>query len=429
MFLTRMRNSMDEDPDFSGTSLAVSHNALLDAFEQRGGSVAGAMTRAVLAEVASYPASGEPGLAAEVHEHSLEHVHSFVACARHGRPPQAGELEFVRGRALRRERDGMPLAELLHAYRVGLREVWRALVSLAGEGGAHPDTVLEMTAFALAYTDAISVAAADAYTAATQRRRADVERERRDLLEDLLAGGEVEGRAEELGVDLRTPLAVVVAAPPPTTAPRSGAAVPGPAELASVEPLDAETMRRAARAFERQAGSGPQSAFVVLHHGKVVVLAPIGRGGIAHLRNRVARAQSALARAGHGDLAAGISLPVTTLAGTAHGYIEATRAQRHAPTGTVVALGDVRLLDYLVEHAGETAHRMVPIWARTLGGELVGTLRTFAANDLNVARTAPALNVHPNTVRYRLDRVAALTGRNPRRFLDLVDLLAAIALA
>jgi hypothetical protein len=31
--------------------------------------------------------------------------------------------------------------------------------------------------------------------------------------------------------------------------------------------------------------------------------------------------------------------------------------------------------------------------------------------------------------RYRFERVTALTGRNPRRFLDLVDLLAAIARA
>lgn len=420
---------MAETPVFSRIFLSASHKALLDAFEQRGGSVAAAMTRAVLAEVGSYPASGEPGLPEEVHKHSLEHVRCFVACARQGRPPQDGELEFVRDRALRRERDGMPLAALLHAYRIGLREVWRALVSLAGESEAQRDTALEVTAFALAYTDAISVAAADAYTRATERRRADVERERRDLLEDLLAGREVDRRAEELGVDLHAPLAVVVAAPPPTAAPRSGAAVPGRAQPAPARPPDPDTLQRAARAFERQASSGPQAAFVVLHHGKVVALAPIGRGGIADLRNRIARALSALARAGHDRLAAGISLPVSTLAGTAHGYIEATRAQRHAPAGTVVALSDVRLLDYLVEHAGETAHRMVPAWTATLTDELVGTLRTFAANDLNVARTAPALNVHPNTVRYRLDKVAALTGRNPRRFLDLVDLLTTIALA
>jgi PucR-like helix-turn-helix protein/diguanylate cyclase with GGDEF domain len=420
---------MAESPKFSEAMLLTSHNALLDAFERQEGAVAAAMRRAVMAEVADYPASGEPGMLAEVQEHAREHLRVFVACARRGRQPRDEELDFVHDRAVGRERDGMPLAAVLHAYRVGLREVWRALVALAGQDETPPETVLEVTALALGYTDTISIAVTDAYARAAHRRRADVERERRDLLEDLLAGREVDRRAEELGFDLRTPLAVVVAGPPATTAPRSGAAVPGPAGAPGDEAPEPETLRRAAHAIERQAGSAPRPAFVVLHHGHLVALAPIGRGGVADLRSRVARALSALARAGHDGLAAGISLPVTTLAGAAHGHIEATRAHRHAPAGTVVALGDVRLLDYLLEHAGETAHRLVPTWAATLGPELIATLRTFAASDLNVARTAPALNLHPNTVRYRLDRVLTLTGRDPRRFLDLVDLLAAVALS
>jgi DNA-binding PucR family transcriptional regulator len=168
---------------------------------------------------------------------------------------------------------------------------------------------------------------------------------------------------------------------------------------------------------------------VVLHHGSVVAVAPIGRGGIADLRNRVARALGALARAGHDGLAAGISLPVTTLAGTGQGHVEARSAHRHAPAGTVVALADVRLLDYLIENAGSTARRIAPDWATRLEPDLIATLRTFAAMDLNATRTAPALSVHPNTVRYRLDRVQQLTGRDPRRFLDLIDLLTAIAVA
>jgi sugar diacid utilization regulator len=402
---------------------------LLDTFERHESEVAVAMRRAVLAEVADYPASGEPGLLAEVQQHSLEHVRAFIRSARRGCPPEGSELDFARARAVDRERGGMPLAALLHAYRLGLREVWRALAQLAEEDGAPQQTVLDLTAFAMAYTDAISLAVTDAYTHSAQRRRADVERERRDLLDDLLAGRELDGRAEGLGVDLRVPLAVVVAAAPFTSSPRSGAAVPGRAGASEEQNTEHETLRRAAQAIERQAGSTPRSAFVVLHHGRVVALAPLGRGGIADLRNRVGRALSALARAGHDGLAAGISLPLPSLADVGSGHIEATRALRHAPAGTVVALSDVRLLDYLIEHADPSARRIVPDWAPVLDAELVATLRTFAANDLNVARTAPALNVHPNTVRYRLERIRALTGRDPRRFLDLVDLLVAIALS
>lgn len=420
---------MVDCPAFTVATLSTSHNELLDAFELHESAVAAAMRRAVLAEVPDYPASGDPNLLAEVQQHSLAHIRAFLASARLGHLPQGADLDFVGDRAVEREQAGIPLAAVLHAYRLGLREIWGALVELARQADTPQETVLEVTALAIAYTDAISLAVTNAYANAAQRRRGDLERRRRDLLEDLLAGVEVDGRDEQLGIDLRLPLAVVVAGPPSTTSPRSGAAVPGPRGRPSEKALDHETLRRTAHAFERQAGSAPRSAFVVLHHGRVVAFAPIGRGGMADLRSRIGRALGALARAGHNSLAAGISLPLTTLADAAHGHIEATRALRHAPAGTVVALSDVRLLDYLIEHAGATARRIVPDWASHLDTDLVATLRVFAANDLNVSKTAPALNVHPNTVRYRLDRVRSVTGRDPRRFLDLVDLLAAVALA
>ena len=54
---------------------------------------------------------------------------------------------------------------------------------------------------------------------------------------------------------------------------------------------------------------------------------------------------------------------------------------------------------------------------------LTATLRAYADCDMNVARTAVQLVVHPNTVHYRLRRIEEATGRDPRRFGDLVDLL------
>jgi len=59
---------------------------------------------------------------------------------------------------------------------------------------------------------------------------------------------------------------------------------------------------------------------------------------------------------------------------------------------------------------------------------LTATLRAYADCDMNVARTAERLVVHPNTVHYRLRRIAEATGRDPRRFGDLLDLLLATRL-
>jgi DNA-binding PucR family transcriptional regulator len=52
----------------------------------------------------------------------------------------------------------------------------------------------------------------------------------------------------------------------------------------------------------------------------------------------------------------------------------------------------------------------------------------YAASDLNVGATARRMHLHPNTVHYRLGRVERLTGRDLRRFADVVDLVAALRL-
>ena len=53
----------------------------------------------------------------------------------------------------------------------------------------------------------------------------------------------------------------------------------------------------------------------------------------------------------------------------------------------------------------------------------VETIRAFSTADLNVARAAEQIHVHPNTVRYRLQQIAAKTGYDPRTFAGLVDLI------
>lgn len=46
---------------------------------------------------------------------------------------------------------------------------------------------------------------------------------------------------------------------------------------------------------------------------------------------------------------------------------------------------------------------------------LLATLRAYFDRDLSVARTARALEIHPNSLRYRLGRIEALIGRSLRR--------------
>lgn len=57
----------------------------------------------------------------------------------------------------------------------------------------------------------------------------------------------------------------------------------------------------------------------------------------------------------------------------------------------------------------------------------LGTLHGESC-DMNVAQTARRLTAHPNTVHYRLGRIGAVSGLDPRRFEDLAELLAALRL-
>jgi DNA-binding PucR family transcriptional regulator len=58
--------------------------------------------------------------------------------------------------------------------------------------------------------------------------------------------------------------------------------------------------------------------------------------------------------------------------------------------------------------------------------ELVRTLRVFLEHSGSWAATAAELHVHVNTLRYRIGRIADLTGRDLNRFPDRVDLYLAL---
>ncbi len=63
---------------------------------------------------------------------------------------------------------------------------------------------------------------------------------------------------------------------------------------------------------------------------------------------------------------------------------------------------------------------------RTRAGELVHTLRAWLGTGCSTTATARALHLHPHTVSYRLRRVAALTGTDPRETDGVFELQVAL---
>jgi sugar diacid utilization regulator len=393
--------------------------AVLDELERSASAIARRMAGAAREEVDEYAAVADPAFADEVVAHAAEHVKAFVRAGRLGRPPEGAELDFVRSRGAQRARELMPLDALLEAYLIGQRTVWEAIVAAAGETPEGMHAAQELTALTFGYTHAINVAVADAYMRESKALATEAERSRRDLLDRLLSGREPgpeeARRAEALGLRPDGEHVVVVA-------------------VADGRESEEEEARLLVRALIRADAGQP---FVVPRHEEVVAIMPVYvRRGPGELRAALERAARTLSRTHRVSLRAGVSSVCSGLSELARGYGEAGRALHHAGEGQeVVALQEIALLDYLASEADDTARRLVPAGVRRLleadgrqGGALVQTLRAYAGCDLNVARAAQRLTVHPNTVHYRLRRVADLTGRDPRSFGDLNELLTALRL-
>jgi hypothetical protein len=132
----------------------------------------------------------------------------------------------------------------------------------------------------------------------------------------------------------------------------------------------------------------------------------------------------------------GISLDATEVEALPRAYLEAARAIEFAePAWPVMHFADIDLLEFLIRRPDAAAFRLIPSWVepftladRSKDGELSRTISTFAECSLNVKRTARRLRLHPNTVYFRLNRVRALTGVDPRSFAGVALLLASLRL-
>jgi sugar diacid utilization regulator len=272
----------------------------------------------------------------------------------------------------------------------------------------------------MSYTNFASTHAARAYVEFQQYVVADADRERRDLLEHLLAGelpasSPLLAAARAYGIGRDTPLVLAVAVP------AAGA-------------LDADAPQAASAAIAR-VGLGPAKTLVVARQVEIIAVAPIAPGADAL---EVCERLEAVHRRLDADgvpLAMGISTVADSVAELPRAYVEARTALDCVADGGVAALPRLSPFEYLARGADETARRMVDVRVRAFleedrarGGVLVATVRAFVAADLNLRAAAECLQVHPNTVQYRIGRVGERTGRNLRRIDDLIDVLVAIAL-
>src|SRR4051812_43006433 len=360
------------------------------------------MVDRIFEEIPAYSRLGQAALYDDVHGQCLKHALLLPAVLRAGRAPNRDDFAFAREAAERRAGAGLPLDAFLHAFRVTHSVMWTRIAE-AGD----TDAAMPLVSPLIEYIDIASTQVAEAYVRQEQRIRALADRERRDLLENLLVGRIPEENGPHRaapGLDPTAPILVVLARGP-----------------------DVDTLPDVIDALATTTRGHLGGPLVVARQAEVVALLAAEPAAAAKLE----QAQVLVKSRSGADLLIGVSSPAAGFAGIPRGYVEAEHALRIAtPSRPIVAVGEIAAFDYLLMAADAGTRAVIAGKGAGLAGldsstraAIKETLDAYVAEELSIGRTATRLHVHANTIRYRFERIAELTGHTPRHLSGALELL------
>lgn len=392
---------------------------ILSRFEARVDAIADEIADATVTEVSAYGPMTDARLRAEVRALARQQLDAFLQATRTGTQPDDTMLATVRERAATRARQLVPLAAMLHSFMIAQRVISAAIAREAGSGARARGAALDLTALTFDYNIAATTAMADAYVEAVQGDLADLDWARRVLIDVLLtdqAAATPDLSCRAIGLGLHSDHQHVVALV------RFPASTPDHAWTNS--------QRRLVQALARNTTRTERQTFVVNLGTELLAVLDARRPG--HPRAVLHRTATQLLRTQTAPLQAGIGTPFTGITRLRDSYHTARRALRHTtPERPILqAPDDLRLFDELTASRSDDADQLIPLALREAlaDPQLRRTLQAWIDHDLNVAATAKALCMHPNSVRYRLRRITQLTGHNPHHLTDLLELHSAARL-
>lgn len=403
----------------SGTQASPGVLRLVEGFRARIEGILDESLRGMQEEIPSYR-TADPAMVDSVREHVRLHFEALMSSLSEDRPITREDLLFVRPAATYRARSGVPLADFMHAFRIGQREIWRGLVAGVTDEETR-DGALSVVEEVIQYVNLASTHAGEVYAEVEGLLQAQGERVRRDLLGELLEGRPPEpgprlDAAREAGLERDAQCFVVTA-------------------VSDAEPTDEHALRSAASAIARACG-GAVPPLTVVRGDEIVVVAPMDGRDAEAVDEAIRASQAKLTESGI-PLAIGVSTMQAGLERVPAAYREA-RAARERLDGEdgVLALLTLSAFDYLTMIGDETASRLISEPVRRFveqdlaeGGELCKSLLAYVAANLNAKAASEQLHVHVNTAHYRLGKIAERTGRDLRSVSDVLELVIAINLA
>jgi sugar diacid utilization regulator len=364
-----------------------------------------------LEEVPFYRQLPVEQLEGEILDICADNLRVFFRTLQEQRLPTDDELAEPRSSAARRAQERIPLDAVLTAYHVGGRVGWAELVA-----EARPDETEQLVAAGdrvQLYVQCLTSAVATAYLEEQQAISGEERDVRRALAAALMAGQPAEALAARLGVDLGARWNVLA--------------------LELAEHVDEKASGVAGAVAARRKVRRVQAALD--DHADAQVLGLFdATGGTVFLPDE-GRDLSVLAA--QLQVAAGTSVRAAAARGVATAQLAAASAQVREVLRLVGRLGRppgmYGLADVLLEYQLTRPSDALPGLAALLdplerNPDLLLTLDTYLAENLDRRRTAAALHVHPNTLDYRLKRIVGLTGLEPASTSGL-QLLTAAAMA
>lgn len=396
-------------------ALRINNTAVSERLRRDMHQLVDAVIAAILENVAYYRELPAEVVSVDVREVIYENLRVVRKVFDERAQPDSVSLAAIAESAFRRAEEGIPLEMVVGAYLVAAHEAWRLVTVDAGVDDIEDFRIV--TDLVMAYQQAVLTTVTSAYLEELRLSYTQEQSVQTSLVSALLAGDQVESHAAMAGYEL--PPAFVVLA----------LSVDQRADEADGGVGAAVTARRKVRQIRTALSSiTDRSTLMVLDSSGGSVLIPTSAplaSHVAALRTLVSQLSDAAAAPVSGAVAYAAPAGVFEAARQTRELIEVVKITGRTPG--LYQLEDL-LLDYqLTRTTPATAALAALLDPLDAYADLLPTLELHLTNELNRKQTAGMLSVHPNTVDYRLRRIATLTGLDVSVPSQLPLLKAAIA--